>query len=356
MSENSSKYQVLHVVLVNIIFIFFIFIGFELYLRYCADEAPVTWRVAGFCSEARGNNYVFVDKTMYRNDGDGIYKYNRQADTEYLAGKYNNAGFTGNDLVPVITDKSTILFIGDSHTFGVAARPILKKRFVSLVENAGFYTYDAGIGGLDVVQYGLIADKFIPALKPDYVALMLYLGNDINRPPSPVAPGKHLHFQTNFGWIQGYDRYGYSFLDAAEAVDHWLKIQCASSLEPWVRFLFKSRVIHMLYLFYYDYIKSLYSAVQVNDDNEWVARTILHIMQLASKENAKFLLFVIPEKTRLAREEIESDIRFLRNMGLTPVYPVNLGISDYQVEGGHMLNSGHRKYADFILKILDSDE
>ncbi len=303
------------------------------------------------------NNYVLLDETTYRNDNDGIYKFDTGSKFAILYGGYNKSGFTGNDLVPVEVDKPKVLFIGDSHTFGIDARPIMQKRFVSLVENAGYYTYNAGIGGLDVVQYGLIARKYIPELHLDYVALMLYLGNDINRPPSPVAPGKHLHFQTNFGgWIQGYDDFGYSFNSAEEAVEYRLKTRCGTSLHPTFRYMLKSKLFQKLYIFYYDFIKSFSKSRITSYNNEWVADTIADIANLARQQHSKFILFVIPHRKRLSIDQIEHEVKFLRERGFNPLYPTNLNRDDYQDKGGdHMTNSGHYKYSEFIREILDSD-
>jgi hypothetical protein len=265
---------------------------------------------------------------------------------------FNGSGFTGNDLVPVETTRPRVLFIGDSHVFGVAAHPILENRFTSLVEKQGFHTYNTGIGGLDVVQYGLIAKKYIPRLKPDYVVLVLFLGNDIDRAPSPVAPTKHLYFQTNFDWVQGYDGYGRSFGSAQEAVDHWLKLRCGSSLDPTMRFFMKSRLFQKAYRVYLDAVRSLWGEKSVNNDNEWIADTIDNIAALAKQNGALFKLLVIPDKHNLTKKEIEDRVHFLRQQGLNPIYP-ELERSDFEEGGGHMLNSGHRKYADFVTSVLD---
>lgn len=351
-----SKYPLLHVISINIIFIGIICLGFEVYLRYLAEEVSVEWRIKRFCNKAREDNYFLEDETLYRNDNDGIYKYDKEGALAMFFGGYNASGFTGNDLVPSDTDKPTILFIGDSHTFGIDARPIQERRFVSLVERAGYLTYNTGIGGLDVVQYGLIANKYIPELTPDYVVLMLYLGNDINRPPTPVAPGKHLHFQTNFGgWVQGYDKYGYSFDSAYEAVDYRLIQQCRASMNPTLRSLLVSRLFHKLYLFYYDHIKSFSKTLVTNNENEWIADTLADIENLANRNESKFLLFIMPRDDGLTIDEIENEIQFLRARGFNPVYPV-LKRSDFQTRGGHMLNIGHRKYADFILEQLSGKQ
>jgi len=348
-----SKHPLLQTVSINIIFIGIICLGFEAYLRYVSANEPTDWRIERFCNEAREHGYLLEDKTMYRNDRDGIYKFDKDSKMAFFFGGYNASGFTGNDLVPSDTEKPTVLFIGDSHTFGIDARPIMERRFVSRVDHAGYFTFNAGIGGLDVIQYWLIANKYIPELKPDYVALMLFLGNDINKPPSPVAPGKHLYFQTNFGgWVQGYDKYGYSFDSAYEAVDYRLIQQCRSSMNPAIRFLLGSRLFHKLYLFYYDYVKSFSRTLITNNGNEWVADKLESIAKLARQYDSTFVLFIIPKADSLSAGEIEDEIRFLRDRGFNPVYPDNLKRHDFQRRGGHMLNTGHRKYANFILEKL----
>jgi len=348
-----EKNPVRYLILINIVLVGLVLLASEAWLSFFADQEVLGWRAVRFCRGAEKNNYILLDRSTHRNDADGIYKFDNELPESRFYQGYNSAGFTGHDLVPISTDKPKILFIGDSHTFGIAASPIQEKRFTSLVERAGYFTYNTGIGGLDVVQYGLIANKYIPLLKTDYVALMLYLGNDINTPPSPVAPGKFLFFNTNFGGlVRGYDDYGNYFNSVAEAVDQRLKLHCQASLDPRLRFLFKSRLIDNLYSFYINYIKSFWNTKLTNDGNAWIARTINDIADLARQQDSKFLLFAIPQKNRLSKQEIEEDIRFLRDKGFDPLYPRTLEITDFQSRGGHMLNSGHKKYADFILDIL----
>jgi len=355
MKEKLERNSALILILVNIVLISLLLLSAEIYLAYTEKtDNDQNWYEARFCKKAEDNNFQVTDRTGYRNGWDGIYKLDFQSPNigNNIKQNYNRSGFTGNDLVPVKTEKPKILFIGDSHVFGVAANPILQNRFTSLVEEQGFYTYNAGIGGLDVVQYGLIAKRFIPELKPEHVALMLFLGNDIDRAPSPVAPRKHLYFQTNFDWVQGYDKYGHSFNSAQEAVDYWLKVRCGSSLDPATRFLMKSRLFRKGYQFYLDKIRYLWKEKLTNNGNAWIADTIKGIESLAEQNNASFELFVIPDKNSLTKEEIDDQVLFLRQRGLNPVYPEELEVSDYEKSGNHMLNSGHKKYADFIVRAL----
>ena len=93
---------------------------------------------------------------------------------------FNNDGFRGREFVRDTSDKAKVLFIGDSFTFGYDAQPF-NKCFVDQFEllNEDLIVYNAGIGGIDMASYQLLAEKYIPLLSPDYVFLVLYTNDGV---------------------------------------------------------------------------------------------------------------------------------------------------------------------------------
>lgn len=99
-----------------------------------------------------------------------------------------------------------MLFLGDSFLEGVGASSH-DKCFAEFYRKAhpNQLMLSTGIGGMDVVQYKLVAQKYIPQLKPDKVVVFFCGWNDviwINRKPKPYLP---IHsFVENVGIIYNY--------------------------------------------------------------------------------------------------------------------------------------------------------
>jgi hypothetical protein len=99
----------------------------------------------------------------------------------------------------------------------------ITNSFVDIVERNGFITYNKGIGGTDPAQYAFLAEKYIPVLKTDIVAVMFYMGNDLLEVCRPMIAYKNLHYVTNAGWILGYNEdYSRYFDTAHEAYSYYV--------------------------------------------------------------------------------------------------------------------------------------
>lgn len=96
-----------------------------------------------------------------------------------------------------------IMVIGDSHTEGMAARPI-ENCFVDQIDRSSNYNMlNFGIVGTDPLQYDLLAQKFVPLLKPDLV-LVICCSNDIMQYDRLPTPGIPIWFKTNAGGESGW--------------------------------------------------------------------------------------------------------------------------------------------------------
>ena len=131
----------------------------------------------------------------------------------------NEEGFRGRSFKEERdSNKTQILFIGDSFTWGAKAEP-LSECFVDLLnKNMEWQCYNAGIPGTDPAQYLALAQKYIPALQPDVVVVNLYLANDLMEDYREIIPNQDLYYQTNAGWLPAYYENKY-FSTARESYD-----------------------------------------------------------------------------------------------------------------------------------------
>jgi hypothetical protein len=77
------------------------------------------------------------------------------------------------------------------------------------------------------------------------------------------------------------------------------------------------------------------------------------IQEISKKNKADFILFLIPvvKRSEWKKVSLIDNIHLFEDFSC--YYPGNLGIYDYQPEpDDHLSNKGHKKYADFIIRIL----
>lgn len=117
----------------------------------------------------------------------------------------NSLGFLGAEWA-VDTTKPRVLLLGDSFAWGAGADS-LALSFAHLVQrDTGIELYNTGIPGADPAQYQLIAERFLPVLKPDVAIVCLYLGNDLATHTRKPLAYKALYYPTDGGWFPGYYR------------------------------------------------------------------------------------------------------------------------------------------------------
>lgn len=285
-------------------------------------------------------------------DSDGIFK----ANFEFYAIPNNNRknavtinrdGFRGNPFAFVDTPQPKILLIGDSFTWGGTAKPITNS-FADLVQKAGYYVYNGGIPGTDPQQYALIAKKYTPILKPDVVAVCIYLGNDVNNRPMQIQPNKNIHYAANFGFLLGYDDNGNFFKNAPEAFRYFKNRKCGCCDDPWSYFLFKTVVGKAVYKMFH-----LRQHLIIDPSRQWVTKALNDMQETCRLNNVRFIIFIIPavNRDKLKNKTIEENSKLFKDFQY--YYPPNIQKSDYQLPPDrHFNNQGHRKFADFIIETL----
>ncbi len=108
----------------------------------------------------------------------------------YLLHPINDEGFRSIPFKQYNQAKKKVLLLGDSFTWGHSASNMLYSFSDNLLAK-GYAVYNTGITCTDPVQYQLVAEKYVSLLKPDFVVMNVYLGNDVQyytRKPIPYFP------------------------------------------------------------------------------------------------------------------------------------------------------------------------
>jgi hypothetical protein len=296
-------------------------------------------------------------------DAEGVFKANPEFDwPEGIT--INSQGFRGAEwFTDDDTRKHDILFLGDSFTWGSSARPITES-FVDIVERNGYRTYNCGIPGTDPGQYAYLAEKWIPLLKPRYVAVMFYMGNDFAL-PRPMLPHKNLFHMTNAGMLQAFDPDG-TYMTAEQAYQTYVDRSNAASvmqkpktIKERIHRAFLKTVVGTYLWTGLSQLKRKVKSVQAGaaaEEYTFTHEFLDRIRRAAAEHSAQFLLFIIP--VRPARENIYTSIKSKMPVlaPFTPLIPTGFDESFYMKKpNDHFNNAGHEKYADFILKTLSKD-
>lgn len=344
-----SRRPVLTLITVNIILLIFILGLVELILRLTGSKTILQEEF----NQIKEKNRLFcemlskgeiVHKDSYFTDCEGIFKRR--------PGKgINSDGFRGLEFKYLDTNVTRILLLGDSFTFGHSARP-RENCFADLLQNDGYYVYNSGIGGTDLLQYARIAKKYIPLLKPDGTAVMLFMGNDINVRPHPIKPGKNLFYATNVGWLRGYDDRGRYFENFEEAMGYYAKKRCGKCtiLGDW--FFYKTVIGKTFYNLLFTDTTAWF--IKKDSDRQWVTDALKEIKTCCEKNGSQFILFLIPIRKDSRYKHIEKHKHIFQDFDY--YYPLNLTIQDYMSGVNHHFNNqGHRKYFEFMKKTLNEE-
>lgn len=326
------------------------------------------------------SRFAIVDTLEVRDyfytDAEGVFKANPAFDwaghdwSKYC--KINADGFRSIAFRDYDTTSAKILFLGDSFTWGASAEPITNS-FADIVAKKGYLVFNTGIPSVAPNQYAFLAEKYVPVLKPDVVALMFYMGNDIVENP-PMLPNKNLTHITNAGWFSAFDEEGH-YLTPRQAYDHYLSehnlVQLGNVHSALIRKILKSLLHSVVATYVYAAFVKIRSKIDrhvrraelaqqrlsrrrkaVRDARECLAR----VRNICQKYGCNFMLFLIPVNPEF--HDHKHDIQ--RNLdvfeGYHPHIPNFLSWRDYaEFPNSHLNNSGHEKYAQFIIEVLRSE-
>ena len=272
----------------------------------------------------------------------------------------NEGGFRSPNFSKLDSTKKKILFIGDSFTWGMSAEPLAGNCFVDLIRNETNYeVINLGIPVADPVQYEMLAQKYISALKPDYVFVIFFMGNDLMKEDRKVIPGSPFYYYSNAGALLA-DMDGHHFKSAQEAYNYFLneKYYLHQPKNILEKIVAKSSLLSRLYSVRYQ-IQEKLEYEHVVKDTRITKKYLWQIKEIARENQVPLKFVLIPEikeaewpltKYTEKYKDILADTILKKDWLLTKNSKVNY--NDYP--DGHLNNLGHRLYANLIESFLDS--
>lgn len=266
---------------------------------------------------------------------------------------YRSISFRGN-----YGKRKKILLLGDSFTFGYSAQN-LTSSFADILLAKGYAVFNTGISGADPAQYLQVARKYIAELKPDYVIVNFYMGNDIvyfNRTPQPHTP---IHYATNAGNLLScpggiyFSTAGesYKFVVAHYTIphDYLLGRICATTAITTLgwKVLSKLNKVTTNPRMYDAYWQKVH---QMETTEPACNAQLQAIQQLALANHTQFLLLAIPDLKWPGLRKVEDVPGLFKGLPYA-VPPVTE--NDYKHADGHYNDEGHRKHAEYILGIIN---
>ncbi len=283
------------------------------------------------------NDYICDEK--------GIAKLN--PDATFPEGiSVNEEGFRDEGFAEQLaSDRTRIMFVGDSFTYGLSASPITQC-FADRIETYGYTAFNFGIPSAGPRMYAAVVEKYLPIVKPNMLAVMVFLGNDVNWLPEKLQPYVLPFHSTNVGQICAYDKNG-NRMTAAEAYEYYYG-------GFWTRFEYYARKSVLLSLVGHRCIglrdRLLMSRYRnkSEDVNQYAIDSFREIDAVAREHRIPCRFFIIPTKPGMRHA-------MNRYKNLKDIFKGLQTISEDFDEGDystgrdvHFNNAGHEKMARLV--------
>jgi hypothetical protein len=324
------------------------------------------------------DNPVYIQR--FYNDEKGIDHIFPADTTVLMKGTVvNRQGFRGSmdytrrtvDSLRRNTGRETVMFIGDSYTEGCCADNV-KNSFPDLLERSGVCNVlNFGVAAADPLQYQLVAEKYVKALKPDRVVIVVYFGNDIlyyNRVATPgvpltypfknnkwlyaVAPN-HLSGKLNYVLktpIEAYNFYRDHYTLGGENRNVVEKALGYSVILSKIYLLMEHKLAKRAW-------EKKNAGVHI-DGNEITHRYLQGAVNACDSAGVPYLFLGIPAPMEANEGEKLKEKYAIVFKNIEWYVPYNLTLKDYDGTSvaNHFNNDGHRKYAAFIRELLKEKE
>lgn len=307
----------------------------------------------------------------------GINYIDSSATTLMLGTKINQQGFRDDinytteivDSIKNQAKKEVIMIIGDSYVEGCCPDTVVNA-FPDIINRIqGLKILNMGISGTDPLQYQLVAQKYLPLLKPNKVVIVFYFGNDIltfERSATPYAP-LTFPFKDN-KWLFGVapnhlsQKLNYSFKTAEEAYQFYIdKYTLIGKNRNWVEKVFSYSVICSKLYLYIEHrnARKLWESkgIVYNWDGFDIAHKRLSVIKkIADSLQIKALFVGIPSPEEASNNENLKEKYKTLFKELEWHVPTNLTKDDYDGMNisNHFNNTGHKKYATFLKQLIES--
>lgn len=339
------------------------------------SAAEVRMRYLSFCPGSRymGNDFTPAHPSIsyiLLADDRGMNYFNKDSfhnHTDTTLFHVNEQGFPDwFDFTRVVLDslsgqpphrKHKMLFLGDSFAEGVGASRV-DRSFIEIYRrrNPGTVVCNTGIGGMDPIQYRLVAEKYIPELAPDEVVVLFCGWNDLIMYDRPVVP--HLPILTHMkdvGVVFNITPSDIAKTPAAAYAHYRQRFSLMEHTDFWARFCRQSCVGTRLY----------YTFSSVSDDlpvrpidSFVVYRNLKRIQQLSDSAGARFTILFIPTPDMATMDSVayagayQWAFRELwPHVRLCPRGMIRQSDCTTSMDY-HFNDSGQRKFADYMQKVL----
>lgn len=311
----------------------------------------------------RENNYHSPFKSFLETldaPADAADKEFFNAIKDYTLSPINASGFKSIEFKRYNGKRKSILLLGDSFTWGHSAKNITDC-FADLLLTKGYVVYNTGITGVDPAQYLQITKVLVPLLKPDYIVVNFYMGNDIKyfkREPLPYVP---VFYCTNAGNLISCPD-GIYFMSAKEAYDYSLSNFIIPKGIPFNDFCSRFVLTTLLWKTLVSYgmvdgsipqFKEYFAqAYRLKTKTPYSDLELREIKKITEAHNGKFLLVVIPSFEN-GKFHYPQDVPTLF-LGIDYFVPPIEKKHYHQKTDGHYNSSGHAMHADFIDSLVKS--
>ena len=234
------------------------------------------------------------------------------------------------------------------------------KSFADVLAARGYVVYNTGIVGNDPAYYAAIAKLYVPFLQPDFIIVNYFAGNDHVWVKKKIEPFSYSYYPTNAGWLQA-NMSGY-FLTMEEADEiNAGQIRIPFQKTNKVNRLFaKTSFTTLLWkaMAKWGWMENWQSIEMEHKHREMLSSQdsysewfVEKIDSVGSIHGAQTIVSVIKEVRDFNRDYEAEMARVFKN---TPYHIFHdVEESDYNLgTDGHFNNEGHRKYADFLEKLI----
>lgn len=270
----------------------------------------------------------------------------------YLESPINEEGFKSLSFASK-TNKKKVLIVGDSFALGSGIPNYFNSFADMLMLDTNYRIYNTGIPGADPAQYLAVCKQYIGTLKPDVLIVNIYLGNDIFYHQRDVAQKLPIYYSTNAGNIYSFidGKYFYNEQQAYNYVLNKFKINPMQN--TFAQLCQYSSLVSYLYGRLFSHTKNFYIQVtneSTNSQIPYCIEEIESIKELASSNNTKFILSVIPS----VQGERLTNLSDWNNLQLSDAHFCNdLSTDDYNRNNHHFNEKGHEKYALYLKRLIE---
>jgi colanic acid/amylovoran biosynthesis glycosyltransferase len=291
-----------------------------------------------------------------------------------VSGEINSEGFFSSvEFTPESmnairkTGRKIVMLIGDSYTQGCCADDF-SATFAQIINQSDRYeVLNFGVPGADPVQYRLIVEKYAPILKPDLILVAVYGGNDILEYDRTAKPFVPLSYPIKNGpWLNSegpiyLTKQGTFFKNFNEAKAHYFDYFSLWSDES----NFFEKTIRYSVLLSRPYLKwktkrrfeeIKYQMPKKMNEMPYSNQNLRLLSSVSAdlKIPVQFTLIPSPSDVSEKRDLIKKYNFVFEDLDHC-AYTNDLKVEDYDglADANHFNNQGHRKYAKFLLRIID---